>query len=33
MAKETLGEKLRLEIVTPERIVVSEDVEEVVLPG
>ena len=33
MAKETLGDKIRLEIVTPERIVVSEDVDEVVLPG
>ena len=32
MAEATTG-KIMLEIVTPERVVVSEEVEEVVLPG
>jgi len=33
MAAEASVEKIKLEIVTPERIVVSEEVDEVVLPG
>jgi F-type H+-transporting ATPase subunit epsilon len=30
---EVISEKIKLEIVTPERVVVTEDVDEVVLPG